>query len=76
MNIEGKIKCDFPNPELYKFDGKMSLIWNGSPNDEIEKLNYVLTASQLLLKGALLRQTNQIAGIVVYSGSNNKILLN
>ena len=76
LNIEGKIKCDFPNPELYKFDGKMSLIWNGSPNDEIEKLNYVLTASQLLLKGALLRQTNQIAGIVVYSGSNNKILLN
>ena len=76
LNIEGKTQCDLPNPELYKFDGKMSLIWNNCNNDDIEKLNYVLTAGQLLLKGALLRQTKQIAGIVVYTGSNNKILLN
>ena len=76
LNIGGKTECDIPNPELYKFDGKMSLIWNNNDNDDIEKLNYVLTAGQLLLKGALLRQTKQIAGIVVYTGSNNKILLN
>ena len=61
----------------------MSILYNSeternsiSGNDDIENLTYVLTAGQLLLKGALLRQTKQIAGIVVYTGSNNKILLN
>ena len=81
IHLKGKVECDMPNPELYKFDGKMSLLYTEdnnsiSGNDDIDNLNYVLTASQLLLKGALLRQTKQISGIVVYTGSNNKILLN
>ncbi len=83
LHLRGKVVCDLPNPELYKFNGKMSILYNSdsernsiSGNDDIENLTYVLTAGQLLLKGALLRQTKQIAGIVVYTGSNNKILLN
>ena len=81
IHLKGKVQCDMPNPELYKFDGKMSLLYSEdnnsiSGNDDIDNLNYVLTASQLLLKGAFLRQTKQISGIVVYTGSNNKILLN
>ena len=83
LHLRGKVVCDLPNPELYKFNGKMSILYNSdternsiSGNDDIENLTYVLTAAQLLLKGAILRQTKQIAGIVVYTGSNNKILLN
>ncbi|MCQ2816673.1 MAG: phospholipid-translocating P-type ATPase [archaeon] len=69
-DITGFVECDMPNPELYTFDGKMKFkCFKGEDN-------YVLSVSQLLLKGALLRQTKQIIGICVYSGKNNKILLN
>ena len=77
--VYGKCECDLPNPELYKFDGKMSFFYNSNNNEnenDINNYNYVMNESQLLLKGAILRQTKQILGICLYSGSNNKILLN
>ena len=84
-NFIGKCQCDLPNPELYKFNGKMSIIFKRIPKGykysisqdyDVENLNYFLNGDQLLLKGAILRQTKQIAGICVYAGSDNKILLN
>lgn len=47
-----------------------------SQDYDIDNLKYFLSNDQLLLKGAILRQTKQIAGICVYAGSDNKILLN
>ena len=84
-NFIGKCQCDLPNPELYKFNGKMSFIFKRIPKGykysisqdyDIDNLKYFLSNDQLLLKGAILRQTKQIAGICVYAGSDNKILLN
>ena len=77
--VYGKCECDLPNPELYKFNGKMSFFYNSNNNqneNDINNYNYVMDENQLLLKGALLRQTKQIFGICLYSGKNNKILLN
>jgi magnesium-transporting ATPase (P-type) len=70
VSICGKCQCDMPNPELYKFDGKLSLRLGDNEKD------HVVSNTQLLLKGAILRQTKQIIGICVYTGHNNKILLN
>ena len=71
-SIKGKCLCDMPNPELYRFDGKINInLDNGNNGRDVP-----VTCSQLLLKGALLRQTKQIVGICVYTGHNNKILLN
>ena len=69
--IEGNGECDMPNPDLYRFDGKMQMNFDNEGFHE-----YPLTNSQLLLKGALLRQTTQVIGICIYTGHNNKILLN
>ena len=81
----GKCQCDMPNPELYKFSGKMSIIFKRLPKGykvsisqdyDVENLKYTLNGDQMLLKGSILRQTKQIAGICLYAGSDNKILLN
>jgi len=49
INISGVCACDKPNPDLYKFDGKISLTHNG---DKVEKrIETGLDAKQLLLKG-------------------------
>ena len=70
VSINGKCQCDMPNPELYKFDGKLTLKLGDNEKE------HVVSNTQLLLKGAILRQTKQIIGICVYTGHNNKILLN
>ena len=68
--IKGKIFCDKPNPLLYHLQGKIEIEFNG--NKHIIPLN----VKQLLLKGAKLKNTKFIFGIVLYTGNHNKIMLN
>ena len=68
--IKGKVVCDNPNPLLYHFKGKIEISQNGNT------LSIPLNVKQLLLKGAKLRNTKFVFGIVLYTGNNNKIMLN
>ena len=70
FNIEGFVICDFPNPELYQLNGKMNLNLNNN------KFEIPLEAKQLLLKGAKLKNTKWIIGIICYAGHNCKIIKN
>ena len=70
INIEGYVICDFPNPELYQLNGKMNLNINNN------KFEIPLDSKQLLLKGAKLKNTKWIVGIICYSGHNCKIMKN
>ena len=45
-------------------------------NGDVEKYDIPLDAKQLLLKGAKLRNTDWIIGIVCYTGHNCKIMKN
>jgi phospholipid-transporting ATPase len=56
--FKGQCECDEPNAELYDFSGNL----------KYEKKNYALSASQLLLKGSVLKNTEWIVGFVVYTG--------
>ncbi|XP_024528142.1 probable phospholipid-transporting ATPase IA [Selaginella moellendorffii] len=62
-----KIKCELPNNRLYEFDGAISLQGQGL---------MALDDSQLLLRGATLRNTHWIIGAVVYTGEDTKCMLN
>ena len=70
FNMKGDVICDHPNPELYQLNGKLNI------NLENEKFEIPLDAKQLLLKGAKLRNTPWIIGIVCYTGHNCKIMKN
>ena len=70
FSIEGNCQCDFPNAALYQLNGKINLRINGIGNE------FALDARNLLLKGAKLRNTDWIIGIVIYTGHNCKIMKN
>ena len=70
INITGIIQCDMPNPSLYTLNGKANMRLNGIGNE------FPLDAKNLLLKGAKLKNTDYIIGIVIYTGHNCKLMKN
>ena len=70
ITIKGIIQCDLPNPSLYMLNGKANMRFNGIGNE------FPLDAKNLLLKGAKLRNTDWIIGIVIYTGHNCKLMKN
>ena len=70
FNIEGIIQSDMPNPSLYMLNGKANMHLNGKNNE------FPLDGKNLLLKGAKLRNTEWIVGIIIYTGHNCKIMKN
>lgn len=60
------INCEQPNERIYYFEGNMD---NG-------KECFSLDHSNILLRGAVLKNTRWIYGIVVYTGHESKIMMN
>ena len=78
FTFSGVIFADMPNPELYQLNGKMHLKYldNKNKNSKNVVIDDPLSSKQLLLKGAKLKNTEWVIGIVVYSGLNCKIMKN
>ena len=75
--IEGICQCDSPNDNLYNLEGTLKLNYTKNKNSsEKKQLNFPLTINQLLLKGSIIKNTGWVIAIVVYTGSNNKIIFN
>ena len=72
----GDAIADHPNPELYQLNGRMHLTFNTNKSNGEEDYNIPLDAKQILLKGAKLKNTKWIIGIVVYTGHNCKLMKN
>uniref|UniRef100_A0A0E0AUX3 Phospholipid-transporting ATPase n=1 Tax=Oryza glumipatula TaxID=40148 RepID=A0A0E0AUX3_9ORYZ len=60
------IQCEDPNEKLYSFLG--TLHYNGQ--------QYPLSPQQILLRDSKLRNTNQIYGIVIFTGHDTKVMQN
>lgn len=75
FTLNGKCVIDPPSPELYKLDGKLEINL-GDINNKPKKLNIPVDAKQLLLKGAILKNTKWIIGIICYTGHLTKLMLN
>ena len=81
FKLSGVVFADRPNPELYQLNGRMHLkfldnIIEGNNNDKLIRCDVPLDSKQLLLKGAKLKNTEWVIGIVVYSGLDCKIMKN
>jgi len=68
-NIKLLVDAEPPNQELYKFEGSLNI------NDDKDGAKPA-DSKQLLLRGAFLRNTEWILGIVVYTGMDTKIMKN
>lgn len=67
MLLNGTLECEPPNRHLYEFNGVLKL---RGEND------ISLGPDQLLLRGAMLRNTSWVFGMVVYTGHDTKLLRN
>ena len=78
FKCSGVIFADMPNPELYQLNGKMHLKYldNNCKNNKHLVIDEPLSSKQLLLRGAKLKNTEWVVGIVVYSGLDCKIMKN
>lgn len=65
--LSGTIECEQPNKHLYEFSGVIR-----QSNSPAEPLG----PDQILLRGAILRNTGWIYGIVIYTGRDTKLMKN
>ncbi|KAI8331670.1 hypothetical protein BC941DRAFT_360157 [Chlamydoabsidia padenii] len=71
--FRGIIKSEQPNNRLYNYDAVLST----SSAEEMGKTrDYALDPTQILLRGAQLRNTDWIYGVVVFTGHETKLMLN
>jgi len=64
--LSGEVECEPPNERLYSFSGTITL---GG-----EKI--AVGVESMLLRGSMLRNTDAIHGIVVYSGDDTRLMKN
>ncbi|XP_034952573.1 probable phospholipid-transporting ATPase IA isoform X2 [Chelonus insularis] len=67
MNFHANIQCEPPNRHLYEFNGILR---------ETNKKSVALGPDQLLLRGAILRNTKWAFGVVIYTGHDTKLMQN
>ena len=73
-SFNGYIKINSPNIDLNYVNGTMHTLFKKEGCTIEEDIN--ISTNEFLLKGSVLKNTNWIIGIVVYTGMNNKIILN
>ncbi|CAO3618575.1 unnamed protein product [Cunninghamella echinulata] len=71
-NMKGLIQSEQPNNRLYNYDGTITLPVDNNGNEK----NFPLDPNKLLLRGAQLRNTSWIYGLVVFTGHETKLMLN
>ncbi|VTJ78726.1 Hypothetical predicted protein [Marmota monax] len=70
-SLRAAIECEQPQPDLYKFVGRINICSNS-----LEAVARSLGPENLLLKGATLKNTKKIYGVAVYTGMETKMALN
>jgi len=68
-DIAGEVEAELPNRHLYEFAGNI-VTTDGGPDP------VPINANQILLRGARLRNTAWVYGLVVYTGHESKLLMN
>ena len=74
FKISGFVQVSSANSNLNQIDGKLNFFIQ--ENNTLKEDNFPITIKEFLLKGSILKNTNWIVGIVIYTGMNNKIILN
>ena len=64
--FNGHIVCEPPNNNLSRFEG--TLVWEGK--------KYALDNDNIVLRGAILRNTPWCYGVVVFAGKDTKLMQN
>ena len=74
FSISGLVQVTVANSNLNQIDGKLNFFIQ--EGNSLKEDNFPITLKEFLLKGSILKNTNWIIGIIIYTGMNNKIILN
>ena len=74
FKISGFVQVISANANLNQIDGKLNFFIQ--EDNTLKEDNFIITIKEFLLKGSILKNTNWIIGIIIYTGMNNKIILN
>jgi magnesium-transporting ATPase (P-type) len=74
--ISGDVEICPPNQDLYEIYGKIKFFLQKDDKIKANNVIYQISTKEFILKGSILRNTNWIIGVIVYTGMNNKIILN
>ncbi|XP_026745960.1 probable phospholipid-transporting ATPase IA isoform X2 [Trichoplusia ni] len=66
-DFSATVQCEQPNRHLYEFNGMLK---------ELNSKTIPLGLDQMLLRGSMLRNTNYIYGVVIYTGHETKLMKN
>ena len=73
--VSGFIQVIQPNANLNQIEGKLNIFT--MENNIIKKEeNFSINIKEFILKGSILKNTNWIIGVIIYTGMDNKIILN
>lgn len=64
--MQGKIEVDPPNENIYCTDGQIELISS----------KQFISAENVLLRGGVLKNTDFVFGLVIYTGKDTKVMKN
>ncbi|XP_075212548.1 ATPase phospholipid transporting 8A1 isoform X3 [Lycorma delicatula] len=67
MQFRGTVECELPNRLIYEFNGNLKME---------NKQTIPLGPDRVLLRGAVLRNTSWIFGLVIYTGHETKLMKN
>ncbi|XP_015219692.1 phospholipid-transporting ATPase IH isoform X1 [Lepisosteus oculatus] len=70
-SLRATIECEQPQPDLYKFVGRINIY-----QDRDEPIARPLGSENLLLRGATLKNTEYIYAVAIYTGMETKMALN
>lgn len=69
--LNGSLRCEHPNNSLYTFEGTLDLTSSMGVPKQVP-----LGPDQVLLRGAQIRNTPWLYGLVVYTGHETKLMRN
>ncbi|GAV46734.1 hypothetical protein ZYGR_0A03290 [Zygosaccharomyces rouxii] len=71
-NINAKVIVEDPNIDLYNFEGNLDL-----ENDQTgESIKHPLDLENVVLRGSILRNTENVVGMVIFTGEETKVRMN
>ena len=72
--FSGYVKINTPNSDLNYVNGTVHAFFQ--KESKLIDQDIIISTNEFLLKGSILKNTNWVIGIVVYTGMSNKIILN
>ena len=76
VRLAARIICEQPNANLHRFKGRIDVVERGANPQQQLLASLPLSMDNVLLRGCRLKNSNFVIGVVLYAGSDTRIMKN